>query len=481
MHTQDVSLTDARALVARAIDKAAHVGVRGAVAIVGASGGISASGATVGPFVNIPGIDRRMLIAEGKPANSEEGGCARRPVAVAIVDHRGDPIQQDTMDGTPTAAPFVAEAVAAGAATFGLPSHEVEPAMTTVLPYRALPVPRGSPDTRRRSDRRRTRYRRATCARVSRDRGRGARVRICIVGCGAIGGLYAAHLAQLSEVDVWAYDISAEHVHAINRDRLRLAGRASLTARVNARRDASEIPPCELGIIAVKATATDAAMAATADVFADGAVCSVQNGIGSEEIVARHVTRVIRGVCLPAGHVTAPGVVNMDATGPTWIGPFEPQPASMAEVERLGDALNGAGLPTHALTDARGAQWTKLLFNASTNPIAALTGLTHGKLCNIARVRAAVTALVDEGRSVAEALGIALESDPDELISRAAVENHGHRPSMLQDALAHRPTEIEALNGGIVREGERAGVPTPLHATITALITGLEAGWQETR
>ena len=170
---------------------------------------------------------------------------------------------------------------------------------------------------------------------------------------------------------------------------------------MNARTEANEIPPCELGIVAVKATATDAAMAATASVFADGAVCSVQNGIGSEEVVARYVARVIRGVCLPAGHVTAPGVVNMDATGPTWIGPFEPQPASMAEVQRLSDTLNRAGLPTHALPDARGAQWTKLLFNASTNPIAALTGLTHGELCDIPRVRATVTALVDEGRTVA--------------------------------------------------------------------------------
>jgi len=305
-------------------------------------------------------------------------------------------------------------------------------------------------------------------------------VRICVVGAGAIGGLYAAHLAQLDDVEVWAYDVSAAHVAAINRDGLRLTGRATLTGRVHAETDPGAIPPCELGIVAVKATATDAAMEATASVFAHGAVCSVQNGIGSEEVVAQHVSRVIRGVCLPAGHVTAPGVVNMDASGPTWIGPFEPHPAAMAEVEALADALNRAGLPTHALGDARGAQWTKLLFNASTNPIAALTGLTHGKLCDIPRLRSSVSALVDEGRTVADALGITLDSDPDELISQAAIENHDHRPSMLQDVLAHRPTEIDVLNGGIVRAGERAGVPTPLHETITALITALQAGWKET-
>jgi 2-dehydropantoate 2-reductase len=306
-------------------------------------------------------------------------------------------------------------------------------------------------------------------------------VKICIVGCGAIGGLYAAHLAQLSDAEVWAYDVSPEHVDAINRDGLRLTGAATLTANLRARTDAGEIPPCELGILATKAVFTNAAMAATAAVFADGAVCSVQNGIGSEEIVARHAPRVIRGVCLPAGHVTAPGVVNMDATGPTWIGPFEPKPASMDEVNRLADAMNRARMPAHALADARGAQWTKLLFNSATNPIAALTGLTHGELCEIPRLRSTVSALVDEGRAVADALGITLDSDPDELISRAAAENRGHRPSMLQDALAHRPTEIDALNGGIIREGARAGVPTPRHATIAALIKGLEASWENAR
>jgi 2-dehydropantoate 2-reductase len=304
-------------------------------------------------------------------------------------------------------------------------------------------------------------------------------VKVCVVGIGAIGGLYAAHLAQLDDVEVWGYDVSPEHVDAINRNGLRLTGHTELTATVQARTDAAEIPPCELGIIATKAMFTEPAIAATAAVFADGAVCSVQNGIGSEEIVARHVPRVMRGVCLPAGHVTAPGVVSMDAPGPTWIGPFEPKPAAMGEVDALVGALNRAGMPAQPEADARGAQWTKLIFNAATNPLAALTGLTHGELCDRPDMRRTVTALVDEGKAVADALGITLDSDPDELISQAARENHQHKPSMLQDVLEHRPTEIDALNGGIVRAGEQAGVPTPLHAQVAALIAGLQAGWKD--
>ena len=306
-------------------------------------------------------------------------------------------------------------------------------------------------------------------------------MRICIVGCGAIGGLYAAHLAQLPEAEVWAYDVSAEHVEAINRDGLRLTGHVELTAQVQARTDAREIPRCELGIVATKSMFTDAAIAATAPSLADAAVCSVQNGIGSEEIIARHVSRVIRGVCLPAGHLIAPGVINMDGPGPTWVGPFEPRPASIDEVQRLADALNRGGMPTHARTDARGAQWTKLLFNSATNPLAALTGLTHGELWDVPELRELVSALVEEGRAVSDALGIELEDDPLELIGRLAAQNYDHKPSMLQDVLARRPTEIDALNGGIVREGGAAGVATPLNAAIAALIAGVQAGWKGAR
>jgi 2-dehydropantoate 2-reductase len=283
-------------------------------------------------------------------------------------------------------------------------------------------------------------------------------VRVCVVGCGAIGGLFAEQLSRTAEV--WAYDVSAEHVAAIERDGLRVGDDV---VRIHARMRASEIPPCELGIVATKATFTEAAIAATAPVFEDAAVCSVQNGIGSEEVIARHVPRVMRGVTMASGHVIAPGVIQRDAPGTTWIGPFEPQPARSDEIAALAGATGAI-----ALEDARGAQWTKLLFNASTNPLAALTGLTHGELCDRPDLRALVSALIAEGRAVADAQGITLDADPEEMVTRAARENHGHKPSMLQDVLAKRPTEVEALNGAI---------DAPTHKAITALIHGLEASW----
>ncbi len=303
-------------------------------------------------------------------------------------------------------------------------------------------------------------------------------MRICVVGCGAVGSLFAAHLGRLDDVEVWAYDVAADHVAAINANGLRLIGREELVAPVQARSDAGEIPPCAFGIVATKSLFTEEAIRATATVFADGgAVCSVQNGVGNEELIARYVPKVIRGTTFPAGHIVEPGVVEMDTGGDTWIGPFEPQPASLAEVEQLADAITRGGMNTVALADARGAQWTKLIFNAATNPLGALTGLTHGRLCELEPTRRLISGLVAEGVAVATTLGITLDSDPDALVDHAARVAYDHRASMLQDALAHRRTEVDAMNGGIVRFGQEVDVPTPLNEAIHALVLGMERSW----
>ena len=304
-------------------------------------------------------------------------------------------------------------------------------------------------------------------------------VRVCVVGCGAVGSLFAAGLAQLDDVEVWAYDLAHEHVDAINAHGLRISGAGELVGRVRATADAGEVPPCDFGIVATKAMHTSAAVAATAHAFADGAVASVQNGIGNEEAIAEHVERVIRGTTFPAGHVVEPGHVHWDVKGDTTFGPFEPQPAPQDAIARLADACTRAGMPTHAVADARGPQWRKVIFNAATNPLGALTRLTHGRVCERPDLRALVTKLVDEGKAVAAAQDIELDDDPERLIDHAARKDvaYDHKASMLQDVEARRATEIDYLNGGIARFGREHGVPTPLNEAIWALVRGLEASW----
>ena len=304
-------------------------------------------------------------------------------------------------------------------------------------------------------------------------------MKVCIIGCGAIGSLFAAHLGRLEDIEVWAYDPYEPHVNAINENGLRLTGLSDIVVPVLARSDAKLIPECNFGIIAAKTLHTRPAMEATAHIFRDGAVCSVQNGIGNEEIIAEYVPRVILGTTFPAGHVTAPGVVNHDTGGKTWISPFLPKPASMDEVNQLADALIRGGANILPMQDARGALWTKLIFNAASNPMGALTRLPHGVACDQPGVRRVMRELVNEGKAIAAAMDITLDSDPDALLDYGREKAYQHPPSMLTDVLNQRVTEIDALNGGIARLGEELGIPTPLNAAVTDIIKGLEYSWRE--
>jgi len=302
-------------------------------------------------------------------------------------------------------------------------------------------------------------------------------MRVCIVGCGAVGSLFAANLAQLDDVEVWAYDLDAAHVAAINAHGLRLSGAGEVVGRVRATSDAAELPPCEFGIVATKSMHTSVAVAAAAHAFSDGCVASVQNGAGNEELIAEHIARVVRGTTFPAGRIVGPGHVQWDVKGETTLGPFEPAPAPSAEIERLADACTRAGMPTLAVADARGPQWKKLIFNAASNPVGALTGLTHGRVCEDEALRRLVSGLIAEGLTVAAAQGIADVGDVEALIDHAADVAYDHKASMLQDVQARRATEIDFLNGAIVRFGRELGVPAPLNDTIVALVKGVERGW----
>ena len=303
-------------------------------------------------------------------------------------------------------------------------------------------------------------------------------MKICIIGCGAVGSLFAAHLARAGKAEVFAYDVSQLHVDAINARGLRLSGAADFTARLRASSDAKELPRCDYGIVATKATHTKIAIAQTAHLFDErSAVCSVQNGVGNEELIAERVKYVIRGTTFPAGHIVEPGHVGYDIKGDTWIGPFEPTNTPMIMVNQLAALLTDSGMNTVALADARGAQWAKLIFNAGTNPVGALTGLHHGVASFFPPTGELFSALIDEGLAVAKALGIELHNDPKQMVMKAANAPGKHKASMLQDILAHRQTEVDFMNGAIVEWGKKLGVPTPLNLAVWQLIKGLEHSW----
>jgi 2-dehydropantoate 2-reductase len=305
-------------------------------------------------------------------------------------------------------------------------------------------------------------------------------MKICVIGCGAVGSIFAAHLAKAGEAEVWAYDVWTEHVEAIEKNGLHISGAAQITARLNATSDPRQLPHCDYGIVATKAIHTETAIVEAAHAFDENsAVCSVQNGVGNEELIAAHVKYVIRGTTFPAGHPIAPGHIGYDIAGDTWIGPFEPTNTPMSRVEELAGILTRAGMHTIPLKDARGAQWTKLIFNASTNPVGALTLLHHGAATRFGPTGQLFNDLIAEGEAVARKLGIELHGDPRQLVQKGANAPGKHRASMLQDVLAKRQTEVDFMNGAISQWGDKVAVPTPLNKVLWELIKGLEYSWRD--
>lgn len=305
-------------------------------------------------------------------------------------------------------------------------------------------------------------------------------MRVCIVGCGALGSVIAAHLARTDGIEVYAYDVSEAQISAISQSGLHISGATEFTARLRATTHPEEIPPCDFGIVATKSLHTQNAIERTAHIFGDESpVCSVQNGLGNEEIIANHVRYVIRGVTTMGVHLVGPGHAGFEFYSNLWIGPFEPSHTPYRLVERLAELLQRSGLRVVPLADARGAQWTKLIFNSAVNPVGALTRLHHRAATQLEATSFLYEALLEEGKSVAAALGIELHGDLHEMIAEGARAPGKRKVSMLQDILAHRPTEVDFINGAIADQGEKLGVPVPFNRAVWQLVKGLEHGWTD--
>ncbi len=302
--------------------------------------------------------------------------------------------------------------------------------------------------------------------------------RVCIVGCGAIGSLYAAHLARVAEV--WAFVRREEHALALNRDGLRVSGKHEFHVSLKATSRPAEVPDCDLGIVATKIRQVEGSLALVGHHFNHGAVLSAQNGLGSEEIIAGHTRgQIIRGATFMSGTRHSDTHVQYELDTATWMGPFEPRHTPFSVVKEAADLIIASGLKAEALPDARPAQWSKLIFNASVNGVSALTGLPHSPHfadeSQPASLGHLLHDLIEEGKRVAKAAGVELHEDPWEMNKIGAMTNHP--PSMLYDIRHKLPTEVDFLSGAIAREARRASVDAPLHTAVYQLIKGREASW----
>jgi len=306
--------------------------------------------------------------------------------------------------------------------------------------------------------------------------------RVCIVGAGVIGSLFAGHLARVCEVSVLTR--RREHADALNRLGLRVSGKTEYDAEIIATDDPEALPGFDVAIVATKASGLESAVRSLAGRFPAATVVTVLNGIGAEAIVRAHGDwPIVSGVTFMSGTRHSDTHVEYILDTETWLGPYEETPFGV--VQDIADTIVAAGLKAEALPDLRPAQWSKLIFNAAVNPTAALTGLRHdphfaqeaepGDLGHL------VHGLVDEGKAVAAAARIELHDDPWEMNVLATQRGSAHYPSMLEDVDAHRETEIELITGSLVREAELRDVPVPLHRLLYTLVRGKEASWQVTQ
>jgi len=303
---------------------------------------------------------------------------------------------------------------------------------------------------------------------------------ILIVGCGAIGGLFASALAKVAAVT--AYDTDANHVAAIRQHGLRVTGKSARVARIAATTDAADLQDAvfDAVIFLTKSKTTAAALAQLRPKLGgDPLLVTLQNGMGNAEaLLAVPAARVVRGVTMNAGRYAGPGCIENLIEGKTWLGP---ERGRVEDIRPLAALLDSAGYPTEVLADPMGAVWSKFVFNCVMNPVGALMMGDNAARYEVPEMRALIDDLAAECIAVVEALGGRFAFPPMDFVTRTRAGElplSAHAGSMALDIARGAPTEIDELTGFIVREGHRLGIPVQNCNTIVRLVKGLEAASQ---
>lgn len=296
-------------------------------------------------------------------------------------------------------------------------------------------------------------------------------VDILVFGAGSMGSLVGGLLSVRQEVTLVG---RADHMEAIRAHGLRITGK---TARVVHPHAATRVPPGahpDLVVVSTKAYDTAAAMVPLKR-FANAAVfLTLQNGLENPDVIARAAKRVVAGTTSHGVTFLGPGEIRHAGVGETIVGAW--RGVDHADVVRVRDVLDEAGIPTTVSDDIRADLWAKLVVNAAINPLAALSGVPNGRLVRDRDLARLLEEVGREALAVADAEGVHLDADAvlhrTRLIARRTAAN---RASMLQDLDRHRRTEVDAITGTILRAAARRGVDAPLNRALFALVRAREA------
>jgi 2-dehydropantoate 2-reductase len=303
-------------------------------------------------------------------------------------------------------------------------------------------------------------------------------VKIAILGAGALGCAIGAALTEGGN-EVWLLNRSAAHVEAMRRDGLRVDdANGSRRVKVQATKRAAEAGAVELVVVLVKSFHTDAAMRGALELIGpETLVLSLQNGLGHEDVLADIVgrERVLAGKTYVGGVMRSPGHIESGVAGKaTHIGELDGRITS--RVTAIAETFNAAGLATAVSDNIVGTMWDKLLVNVATGALTGATSLTYGQLYDEPLLKTTALAAVAEAMAVAQAAGVSLSTTDPERPWTLAGEglSAAFKTSMLQSLEKGSITEIDFINGAVVRWGQRHGVPTPVNATLVACIKGIE-------
>ena len=301
-------------------------------------------------------------------------------------------------------------------------------------------------------------------------------MRIAVVGAGAMGSVFGG-LLTAGGCDVWLVDSWQAHVDALSRDGLRIeVGGSQRFVPVKATTDPAQVGPVDLVLVQVKSTDTAPATRAARPLIGDETIfLTLQNGLGNREVIAAIAgeERALAGVTYDSAVMVGPGHVRHTNISRTYVGELDGR--TSPRVERIAATFSAAGIPTSVSDSLLDLQWGKLLVNAAANAAGAITGCTAGELVRHASSRDLTRLVAEETAAVARAVGAHPPDDPATKVHQALAAAGDSKPSMLQDVERGRWTEIDSINGAVVREGERVGVSTPYNRALTLLVRAIEA------
>jgi 2-dehydropantoate 2-reductase len=305
-------------------------------------------------------------------------------------------------------------------------------------------------------------------------------LRVAVIGPGAIGLFFGGLLSRLG-LDVWFLDKSKERAAHLNRQGL-LFEEAGTGKRspLKVTSNAASIGPSDLVLVCVKSYDTESAASLLPSLIHQNTlVLTLQNGLGHVEVLKKFLLerQIAIGVTFHGVTLVETGHIRHAGEGPTYIGSFPPDEKMRGQLVKLAEILTAAGLATELVENIEEIVWNKLLINVGINALSALIRLENGDLVKFPEIQKLMAMAITEALAVARGKGLRANPQTVEEAKAACLATAKNRSSMLQDVLKKKRTEIEAINGAVVKEGKTLGIATPANEVLTLLVKGIEKSY----